>query len=286
MLSLLLTALIWGFAFVAQVGHGFDVADVLQRRALHAGSTVFGADSAVDAWPGSADKGDTAGADVVGTEASVAVSTDAASNGASDVVTITGAKLNANKPDSAVARLLANPVVISVICGIVLFTASTLQQYGILYGKSAGRAGFLTAMYIVMVPLLAFVFLRRRIGMLVFVAVALSIAGFYLLCITDGFGSIGMADILLVFTAVLFAVHILVIDTLGGTVDAIKLSFGQFCTTAVLSWAGSLIEGSVDWAGAAHYGFRFCTPASARWASRTPCRWSASNGCHRREPAC
>ena len=137
----------------------------------------------------------------------MAVSTDAASNGASDVVTITGAKLNANKPDSAVARLLANPVVISVICGIVLFTASTLQQYGILYGKSAGRAGFLTAMYIVMVPLLAFVFLRRRIGMLVFVAVALSIAGFYLLCITDGFGSIGLADILLVFTAVLFAVQ-------------------------------------------------------------------------------
>lgn len=139
-----------------------------------------------------------------------------------------------------------------MICGIVLFTASTLQQYGILYGKSAGRAGFLTAMYIVMVPLLAFVFLRRRIGVLVFAAVALSIAGFYFLCITDGFGSIGLSDILLVFTAVLFAVHILVIDTLGAKVDAIKLSFGQFCTTAVLSWTGSLIEGSVDWAGAAH----------------------------------
>ena len=58
----------------------------------------------------------------------MAVSTDAASNGASDVVTITGAKLNANKPDSAVARLLANPVVISVICGIVLFTASTCSS--------------------------------------------------------------------------------------------------------------------------------------------------------------
>ena len=253
MLSLLLTALIWGFAFVAQV-QGMDS---MSPMFFNAARFTLGALSLVPIllWMrgrGSADKGDTAGADVVGTEASVAVSTDAASNGASDVVTITGAKLNANKPDSAVARLLANPVVISVICGIVLFTASTLQQYGILYGKSAGRAGFLTAMYIVMVPLLAFVFLRRRIGMLVFVAVALSIAGFYLLCITDGFGSIGLADILLVFTAVLFAVHILVIDTLGGTVDAIKLSFGQFCTTAVLSWAGSLIEGSVDWAGAAH----------------------------------
>ena len=241
MLSLLLTALIWGFAFVAQV-QGMDS---MSPMFFNAARFTLGALSLVPIllWMrgrGSADKGDTAGADVVGTEASVAVSTDAASNGASDVVTITGAKLNANKPDSAVARLLANPVVISVICGIVLFTASTLQQYGILYGKSAGRAGFLTAMYIVMVPLLAFVFLRRRIGMLVFVAVALSI------------GSIGLADILLVFTAVLFAVHILVIDTLGGTVDAIKLSFGQFCTTAVLSWAGSLIEGSVDWAGAAH----------------------------------
>ena len=194
MLSLLLTALIWGFAFVAQV-QGMDS---MSPMFFNAARFTLGALSLVPIllWMrgrGSADKGDTAGADVVGTEASVAVSTDAASNGASDVVTITGAKLNANKPDSAVARLLANPVVISVICGIVLFTASTLQQYGILYGKSAGRAGFLTAMYIVMVPLLAFVFLRRRIGMLVFVAVALSIAGFYLLCITDGFGSIGLA---------------------------------------------------------------------------------------------
>ena len=233
MLSLLLTALIWGFAFVAQV-QGMDS---MSPMFFNATRFTLGALSLVPIllWQrgrGSADKGDAAGADVVGTETSGAVSTDAASNGASDVVTITGAKLNANKPDSAVARLLANPVVISVICGIMLFTASTL--------------------HIVMVPLLAFVFLRRRIGMLVFVAVALSIAGFYLLCITDGFGSIGLADILLVFTAVLFAVHILVIDTLGGTVDAIKLSFGQFCTTAVLSWAGSLIEGSVDWAGAAH----------------------------------
>ena len=150
------------------------------------------------------------------------------------------------------ARLLANPVVISVICGIVLFTASTLQQYGILYGQIGRPCGIPDRHVHRDGAVAGLVFLRRRIGMLVFVAVALSIAGFYLLCITDGFGSIGLADILLVFTAVLFAVHILVIDTLGGTVDAIKLSFGQFCTTAVLSWAGSLIEGSVDWAGAAH----------------------------------
>ncbi|WP_346974662.1 EamA family transporter, partial [Bifidobacterium adolescentis] len=56
----------------------------------------------------------------------------------------------------AMPKCLGNPVVVSVICGIVLFTASTVQQYGILYSGSAGRSGFITALYIVMTPLLAF----------------------------------------------------------------------------------------------------------------------------------
>ena len=105
MLSLLLTALIWGFAFVAQV-QGMDL---MSPMFFNATRFTLGALSLVPIllWQrgrGSADKGDTAGVDVVGTEAPRAVFTDAASNGASDVVTITGAKLNANKPDSAVAR--------------------------------------------------------------------------------------------------------------------------------------------------------------------------------------
>ena len=229
MLCLLLTALIWGFAFVAQV----QSMDSMSPMFFNATRFTLGALSLVPILLWQRGRG----------SSSISEAADTAAVGAGDQLVQTS---------SPAIRLLANPIIISVICGIVLFAASTLQQYGILYGKSAGRAGFLTAMYIVMVPLLAFVFLRRRIGVLVFVAVALSIAGFYFLCITDGFGSIGLADILLVFTAVLFAVHILVIDTLGAKVDAIKLSFGQFCTTAVLSWTGSLIEGSVDWAGAAH----------------------------------
>ncbi|PJM80154.1 DMT family transporter [Bifidobacterium scaligerum] len=233
MFCLLLTALIWGFAFVAQV-QGMDS---MSPMFFNATRFTLGAISLVPIllWQwGRDDKELVEPSDVAGSVANDLTSGDTA--------------------DAAPRwkAWLANPVIISVICGIVLFTASTLQQYGILYGKSAGRAGFLTALYIVMVPLLAFVFLRRRIGVLVGVAVALSIIGFYLLCITDGFGSLGLADILLVFTAVLFAAHILIIDELGATVDAIKLSFGQFCTTAVLSWAGSLIEGSVDWSGAAH----------------------------------
>ena len=143
----------------------------------------------------------------------------------------------------AMPKCLGNPVVVSVICGIVLFTASTVQQYGILYSGSAGRSGFITALYIVMTPLLAFLILRRRVTMNVIVSVAIAVVGFYLLCITDGFGSITLAD-------VLFAGHILVIDTFGQKMDPILLSFGQISTTALLSWIGSLCEGSIDWAGA------------------------------------
>ena len=142
-------------------------------------------------------------------------------------------------------------MVVSIICGIVLFTASTVQQYGILYSGSAGRSGFITALYIVMTPLLAFVILRRRVHLSVIISVAISVIGFYLLCVTDGFGSITLADMVLLFTAVLFAGHILVIDTFGRGMDPILLSFGQITTTAILSWIGSIIEGSIDWAGAA-----------------------------------
>ena len=137
------------------------------------------------------------------------------------------------------------------ICGIVLFTASTVQQYGILYSGSAGRSGFITALYIVMTPLLAFIILRRRVHLSVIISVAISVIGFYLLCVTDGFGSITLADMVLLFTAVLFAGHILVIDTFGRDMDPILLSFGQITTTAIISWIGSIIEGSIDWAGAA-----------------------------------
>ena len=150
----------------------------------------------------------------------------------------------------AMPKCLGNPVVVSVICGIVLFTASTVQQYGILYSGSAGRSGFITALYIVMTPLLAFLILRRRVTMNVIVSVAIAVVGFYLLCITDGFGSITLADLVLLGSAVLFAAHILVIDTFGRDLDALTISFFQTATTAVLSWIGTLMEGSVDWSGA------------------------------------
>ncbi len=147
-------------------------------------------------------------------------------------------------------KCLGNPVVVSVICGIVLFTASTVQQYGILYSGSAGRSGFITALYIVMTPLLAFLILRRRVTMNVIVSVAIAVVGFYLLCITDGFGSITPCRRGAVVPLRFYSQAIFVIDTFGQKMDPILLSFGQISTTALLSWIGSLCEGSIDWAGA------------------------------------
>lgn len=179
-------------------------------------------------------------------------------------------------------KCLGNPVVVSVICGIVLFTASTVQQYGILYSGSAGRSGFITALYIVMTPLLAFLILRRRVTMNVIVSVAIAVVGFYLLCITDGFGSITLADVVLLSTAVLFAGHILVIDTFGQKMDPILLSFGQISTTALLSWIGSYAKAPSTGPAPCKAGFPSCTPASARPAWHTRCRWSDSSWCRRR----
>ncbi|MBT1172150.1 DMT family transporter [Bifidobacterium sp. MA2] len=227
MLCLVACALIWGFAFVAQV-QGMDAVTPLFFNATR---FTLGALSLLPVML------------VLRARRTHASDGAAASSGER------GGKPSPASPTRR-ANPLSSPVAVGVLCGVVLFTASTLQQYGILYGKSAGRAGFLTALYIVMVPLLAFAFLHRRIGVLVGVAVVLAVAGFYFLCITDGFGSLGLADLLLLFTAVLFAVHILVIDELGARVDALTLSFVQFCTTAVLSWIGSAFEGSIDWSGA------------------------------------
>lgn len=227
---LLLCAMIWGFAFVAQV-QGMDAMSPLFFNAVR---FALGALSLAPLL-------------LVRSRRKTKLP-ELATNRADGISPIT--KEEDVALQATPMRWAAHPAAVSIVCGAVLFGASTLQQYGILYCKSAGRSGFLSALYIVMVPLLAFVFLRRRINILIGAAVALAVAGFYCLCVTDGFGSLGVADVILVLSAVLFAAHILIIDTLGSRVDAIVLSFGQICTAAALSFAGALMDGSVDWAGA------------------------------------
>ncbi len=119
-------------------------------------------------------------------------------------------------------------------CGLCLFFASSLQQLGIMQ-TSVGKAGFITAMYIVIVPVLG-VFTGRRPGLKVWLAVAVAVAGMYLLCINEGL-SIGKGDLLVLAGSFVFSLHILTIDRFSRQADGLVLSCLQFLVTGVLSAA-------------------------------------------------
>lgn len=126
-----------------------------------------------------------------------------------------------------------------ICCGVVLFIASTFQQIGIQY-TSVGKAGFITAMYIVIVPLLG-IFLHKKVGIRMFGAVLLAVTGLYLLCMTGGGFVFQTGDILELICALVFSIHILVIDYFSPKVDGVKMSCIQFFTCSILSAVGMII---------------------------------------------
>ncbi|MBQ7107737.1 MAG: DMT family transporter [Clostridia bacterium] len=123
-----------------------------------------------------------------------------------------------------------------IICGIVLFTAASLQQYGIfLYpadGAAAGKSGFITALYIVLVPI-AGLFLKKKAGINIWVSVGIATVGMYLLCVKNGF-EVHYADLILFVCAIGFTAHILVIDRFIPFVNGVKLSALQFLVAGIL----------------------------------------------------
>lgn len=119
-----------------------------------------------------------------------------------------------------------------ILCGIPLFLACNLQQLG-LVDVDAGKSGFLTAMYIVFVPVIS-IFLKKKPSVLVPVSVALAVVGLYFLCCMNGL-KIQLGDLLLLGCAVMFAVQIILVDTLAQNVDALRLNTIQAAVCAVLS---------------------------------------------------
>lgn len=120
-----------------------------------------------------------------------------------------------------------------ILCGTVLSLASNLQQLGIYFGASTGKAGFLTACYILLVPILG-LFLKKKCGWNIWVGVFVTLIGLYLLCINDSFG-LQFSDILLLLCALTFAVHILAIDHFSPIVDGVRMSCIQFFVSGILS---------------------------------------------------
>ena len=123
----------------------------------------------------------------------------------------------------------------SLICGTLLFAASAAQQIGItLNPNSTAKSAFLTAMYVVLVPVLGLALGRRNSPQL-WVSMVISVAGLYLLCMKNGFGGIEASDLVLLLCAVLFSFQILSIDHFAPQVDGVRLSLLQFFVVAVES---------------------------------------------------
>lgn len=149
-------------------------------------------------------------------------------------------------------------VLSGIVAGVILFTAANLQQWGINITGSSGKAGFLTAMYSVFVPVFARIFLKKRTGRNTWIGAILSLFGLFLILsgsmtskdtpfitgivklivggnAVTGTISVGFGDIVLLLCAVAFAIHIVFIDYFNNSINPVKFSSTQFITCGIIS---------------------------------------------------
>lgn len=147
------------------------------------------------------------------------------------LVVIFGKKNRADKTAEEAKEYKRNTVIGGICCGICLCVASNFQQFGIMH-TTVGKAGFITALYIIIVPILG-IFMKKRVAPIVWVSSVIAVIGFYLLSIS-GRVSINRGDILVLICAVLFSVHILVIDYFSPKGEGVTISCIQFFTSGIL----------------------------------------------------
>ncbi len=149
------------------------------------------------------------------------------------VVQKSGSGLSDEANNSRASKSAANKQLIlgGVSCGVILCIASNFQQIGLQY-TTVGKAGFTTALYIIIVPVLS-IFLRKKAGFMVWLGVVIAVIGFYLLCISESF-MLQIGDLLELLCALSFSVHILVIDYFAPKVDGVKMSCIQFLVCGVI----------------------------------------------------
>ena len=120
-----------------------------------------------------------------------------------------------------------------ISCGVMLCIASNFQQFGISF-TTVGKAGFITAMYILIVPILG-LFMKKKVGMKVWLGVILATVGLYMLCMTSESFSLSKGDLLVLVCAGFFSLHILIIDYFSPKVDGVRLSCIQFFVCGLIS---------------------------------------------------
>ncbi len=208
-LLLMLTAMIWGFAFVAQrVG-----SETMGPFAFNGIRFAIGALTLLPV--------------IYFIEKSEARNRIAAEDGCSQAVSAEDAKI-AHKA----LMLRKYPVKAGIICGLILFSGASLQQFGIFF-TTAGKTGFITALYIVLVPVFG-IFLKHKVTLNAWIGVALATVGLYLLCITESI-TISLGDFVILIGAGFWAAHILVINHYAGKVSALRLSCMQFAIVSAVS---------------------------------------------------
>ena len=199
---LMLCALIWGTAFVAQsAGSGMGAFSFLAGRSWMAVLVLLPTVKAFDALHHRQGKPD-------------------------------------GKPKTASERKLLLKA--GLMCGTLLFLASAAQQLGITLDPSTAKAGFLTAMYVVLVPVFG-LFLGRKGSAQLWISMVVAVLGLYLLCMKNGFGSIESSDWLLLSCAVLFSFQIIAVDHFSPQVDGVRLSLAEFLVVSVESTIAAFV---------------------------------------------
>lgn len=144
-----------------------------------------------------------------------------------------------------------------ILAGVALFAGASLQQVGVVY-TTAGKAGFITGLYVVIVPFLG-LFLRKKTGIGIWIGALMAVVGMYFLSVTGGF-QIGLGDLLVFASAFFWAGHVLTIDYLAARADSLKIAFIQFMVCSILSFIVAFaaedvqVQGIIDGAIPVLYG--------------------------------
>ena len=134
-----------------------------------------------------------------------------------------------------------------ICCGLFLTAGSVFQQMGVVY-TTAGKAGFITAMYMLLVPILNFLLFKKKNSWLVWLAVLIGVGGMYLLCVKEDF-TLTSGDTLVCICALMFSGHILCCDYFVRQASPIELAAIQFATAAVVSAGIASLTENPNWAG-------------------------------------
>ena len=140
-----------------------------------------------------------------------------------------------------------NTILGGVLAGLCLTGAGAFQQMGVVY-TTAGKAGFITALYMMLVPVINFIFFRKKNTWLVWLGVVVGVVGLYLLCMTDKSFSVTKGDGLILICSVFFALHILVCDHFAPIGNPVKISAIQFITACACTWVLAVLWEEPTWA--------------------------------------